>query len=83
MLDNGMGTLASIFSDGCMVPTISLNINYLRPAPLEGKVIIKASILRLGHNIIHTTALLYWETLENKPFASANAVYSVLRDVKV
>lgn len=81
IFDNGMGTLASVVSGGHPVPTVSMSLNYLRPVPLVGRVIVKAEILKPGRNFIHTTARLYTADDQNTPLASATAVYAILKDV--
>ena len=83
IFDNGMGCLASIASGGCMVPTVSLNVNYLRPAPLVGRVFMRGKVLKPGNSLVNTSAELYTEGNEDKPFAAATAVYAILKDVQV
>ena len=74
LLDTALGTLTATVS-GCMNPTISLNVNYLRPAPGDGTIVVRAQVTMLGRSIIYTSARA-WDSREpDKLVATAEGTY--------
>lgn len=74
MLDTVIGTLTHIIT-GKLTPTVSLNISYLRPAPGDGVIVIKAYVTKMGRTLIHTRGEAWEEKRPEKLIATAEAVY--------
>ncbi|MBQ5820209.1 MAG: PaaI family thioesterase [Clostridia bacterium] len=83
MFDNGMGVLAGCFADGAFTPTVTLNLEYLRPTPVGEKLLLHAKIVKLGRSLIHMRGELVMESEPAKPCAMASAVFAVHKTKKV
>ncbi len=79
ILDFTMGILARYCTTGYMTPTISMEVSYLRPMPLEKTIFVEARITMAGFSVCHVTATAWTEGGENKPIATASGVYHVTR----
>ena len=75
MLDMTMGTLARYFSGGGMTPTVSMEVNYLHPVPVDTAVYLRAEMPMLGFTLCHTTGCLWAEGEPDKLLCTATAVY--------
>lgn len=51
MFDTAMGTLTYAIT-GSLTPTINLSVSYPRPAPLDGTLLVKVWITKLGRSVI-------------------------------
>lgn len=83
IFDNAMGSLATVISEGNFTPTVTLQVNYLRPVPLEGNVYVLARVTKPGRSLIYTCAELYAEIDSDTPLATATAVYAIHRTEKI
>lgn len=83
IFDNAMGSLATVCSQGRFTPTVSMNVNFLRPAPLVGRLYVKGRVVKAGRSLIHTTAELAGDTDFLKPYASAVGVYAIHSEARL
>ena len=74
MLDTTIGALTHIIT-GKLTPTISLNTSYLRPAPGDGRIIVKAYVTKMGRTLIYTRGELWEEKHPEKLIATAEGTY--------
>jgi uncharacterized protein (TIGR00369 family) len=77
MMDLVMSMAVYAFSRQNIPPTISMTTNYLRPIPMEGKVLIKARVTSLGKR----NATAYCETIipsSGKVACTAIGTYAVV-----
>ena len=74
LLDSAMGIYCAVDSGGAGTPTISMNLNYLRPTPADRPLHIRAHIVRHGAHMVFAEALL-WAEDETRPCAAATGVY--------
>lgn len=79
ILDFAMGLLARCSTTGYMTPTVSMDVSYLRPVPLEKTVFVEAQITMAGFSVCHVTAKVWVEGAEDKPVATSTGVYYVTR----
>ncbi|MGE4353250.1 MAG: PaaI family thioesterase [Oscillospiraceae bacterium] len=82
IFDNAMGTLAAIHACSSFTPTVSIQVNFLRPVPTEGKVFVDAHITKLGKTLIYLNAELFREGQAHKLSATASAVYAVHNEAR-
>lgn len=76
MMDAAMGTLTHALCGG-MTPTVSLSTCYLRPAPGEGRLLVRATSGKAGRNLIFVDAVLYGEGREHEIAATAQGIFKV------
>lgn len=74
MIDTTMGTLTHAMC-GIMTPTIHLDTSYLRPAPGDGTILIRAHLSMLGHGIIYADALAWDSRDPDAPVAQAQGTF--------
>ena len=79
MLDMTMGTLSRYLSGGGMTPTVSMTVNYLRPAPMDRPIWLRAEMTKLGATLSHTIGTAWAEGDEDAPVCTATAVYYTAR----
>jgi len=77
VLDMVMGLLCRYCSGGYMTPTIDMSVSYLRPAPVDKKLLIEAEVTRRGFTICHAVARMWEEGKENAVLATASGSYFV------
>ena len=75
LLDFTAGCLA-IYLSGAMAVTVSMQVSYLRPGPLEGEMLVKARCTKAGRSLIHVFAECWDAAAPGKTVATANVVYS-------
>lgn len=73
MLDHTLGLTAACYL-GHWAPTLSLNIDYIRPANLDDKLLAKATVLSLGRRIIRMRGELL-QAQTGKLVASCSATF--------
>lgn len=73
-LDYTVGCLAVTLS-GDRPVTVSMQISYLAPTPVEGNIIVKARATRAGRTLIHSYAEAWAEDMPGKLLATGNFVY--------
>jgi len=74
MIDTCSGVLCGALA-GRLTPTISLQLNYLRPAPADGQIIVGAQVTMLGHSIIYVSSRAWDSRNPDKLLATAEATY--------
>jgi len=79
ILDFTMGLLARYCSTGCMTPTVSMDVSYLRPMPLNKTVFIEASVTMAGFSVCHATAKCWADGSPEKLIATSSGAYYVTR----
>ena len=79
LLDMTMGMLCRYCSGGYMTPTISLNVDYLRPGSVDDRLYIRAELTKRGRSICHASGLLWAEGAADKPIAAASGTYFVTK----
>lgn len=77
ILDMTMGLLCRYFSGGYMTPTISMEVSYLRPAPLDKTLYVRAEVTMRGFTICHAVGTAWAEGAADKPVATATGAYYV------
>ncbi|HCO62336.1 MAG TPA: hypothetical protein DIT49_02610 [Clostridiales bacterium] len=80
LLDSSMGVACLCFSGVDFAPTVSMNLQYLRPAPLNATVAVRARVVSLGRTLSHTTAELYLPHAPEQILACASGVYYTAGD---
>ena len=74
LIDFTAGCL-SVYESHDMPLTVSLQISYLRPGPLDGQVFVKARNTKAGKHLIHTFVEVWAEAEPDKIIATGNCVY--------
>ncbi|MGI6029267.1 MAG: PaaI family thioesterase [Candidatus Heteroscillospira sp.] len=82
MFDNGMFVLPYYFAGGVFTPTVTMDINYLRPAPLVGRVYMHVRVIKPGRSLVHVHAEISPDTGFTKPYASATAIFAIPREAQ-
>ncbi len=80
----GAACFATLRSDDDRVSTVDLRVDYLRPG-VAADVVCRAEVLRVG-NRVGVTSMNLWSgglpgqgAIDPRPFATAHAVYNILR----
>lgn len=76
MFDNGLGVLASCFTTGFFTPTLTLSVEYLRPAPLMKQIYLHGKVMKLGRSMIHLRGELLDTPDSQRPYATASVIYA-------
>ena len=79
ILDFTMGILSRCCSTGYMTPTIDMTVNYLRPAPMDKRLFVKAQVTMRGMTVCHASASAWAEGDESRLVATASGSYYVTR----
>ena len=74
MVDWAMGSTARAALDYNQTPTIDMQIQYLKPVPLNTDIFIRAKIRRAGKVVVFLTAEV-WTEDENDLLTMASGVY--------
>ena len=74
MFDTSMGIAAYAVTGG-MTPTISLTTNFLRPAPGDGTLIVRARVTKAGRAVIYAEAEMWDSRAPEKPVATAQGIF--------
>ena len=74
LFDTAMGHLATFYSTG-MTPTISLNIAYLRPIPVDRPILIRSHMDKPGSTIHYLSAVAFTADAPDTILATASGVY--------
>ena len=74
VFDTAMGWLSSIYA-GCMTPTISMTISYLRPIPITEPVLVRARLDKPGSTVNYVSAAAYNAGNPEKFLATATGTY--------
>lgn len=77
VLDLTMGLLARYCTGGHMTPTISMEVSYLTPIPLNDIMVVQAQITHPGFTICHATGSAWVEGKQSTPAATAAGTYYV------
>ena len=79
ILDFTMGLLARYGTTGYMTPTISMEVSYLRPGPLDRRILVEAQISMAGFTVCHVTGKAWAEGAPEKLIATSAGAYYVTR----
>ena len=74
ILDYTAGLL-SVYESGTMAVTVSMQVSYLRPGPVDGRLLVKARNTKAGRTLIHSFVEAWCEDTPDKLIATANCVY--------
>lgn len=74
LFDTAMGHLSHYYS-GHMTPTISLNLSYLRPMPVDRPIFIRSHMDKPGSLVNYISAEAYTADAPDKILATASGVY--------
>ena len=74
ILDFSVACLA-VYLSGTMPVTVSMQVSYLRPGPLDGNLMVKVRCTKTGRTLIHAFAECWDEAAPGKTVATANVVY--------
>ena len=74
MFDTAMG-VAGFALTGAMTPTISLTTAFLRPAPGDGTLVVRARITMAGHTVIYLSAEMWDSRAPEQIVATAQGVF--------
>ena len=77
VLDMVMGLLCRYCSGGYMTPTIDMSVSYLRPAPVDKRLMIEAELTHRGFSVCHAVARMWEEGREGNILANASGSYYV------
>lgn len=75
VLDSAMGTLIFALCGRKFPPTISLQINYLRPIPLGSRIFVRARADFIGRTNSSAVAELWMENQPDKLMATASGIF--------
>lgn len=75
-VDTAMGTLIYALCGGKFPPTVSLQINYVRPIPLGKRIVIRARADSVGRTTAAMSAVLWMEDCPEKLMVTATGIYS-------
>ena len=75
VIDITMGMLTYVLAGQVMPPTISLQISYLRPVPLGGRIIVRARADSVGRTKAALVAELWSEEQPKKRLATGTGIY--------
>ena len=76
--DLSMGTLSKYYAKAATItPTVSIHLNYLRPVPLDGEIIVVSAIDLAGRRLNQLHCTIYHAARPNKPCVTATAAYFV------
>ena len=73
LLDFSVAVLSACYTD--MPVTVSLQVSYLRPGPLDGEMLVTVRCVHAGRTMIHAFASCASAAAPEKAIATANAVY--------
>jgi len=77
LFDHGLGMIASCFAENAFTPTVTMNLEYLRPTPMKKTLFVHAQITKVGRNMIHVRGELLDSPTSPRPTAVASAIYAV------
>ena len=75
MLDMTMGLLCRYFSGGGMAPTVSLQMNYLRPVPVDAVICLRAELTKRGFSLCHATGSAWIDGAPDKILCTSTGVF--------
>ncbi len=79
VLDMTMGLLCRYCSGGRMTPTVSMDVSYLRSAPLHRRLFIRADVTRCGGTICSAVGRLWLEGEPDRLLATSSGTYFVTK----
>ena len=75
MLDTTMGLLVRYYSKALEISTVSLSVNYLRPALLHERLLVTARMDKQGHRMVFTNGDI--ARMDGKKIATATASFMI------
>lgn len=79
IFDTAMGHLSALYAGG-MTPTVTMNISYLRPVPVDGPVLVRSRLDKPGQTINYISAEAFTASAPEKILATASGAYLALRN---
>ena len=79
IFDTAMGHLSALYAGG-MTPTVTMNISYLRPVPVDGPVLVRSRLDKPGQTINYISAEAFTASAPEKILAPASGAYLALRN---
>ena len=79
ILDTSMGTLCSVLYEGGFTPTITMNISYALPVPLDADILVRVRASYTGGTTAQLSAELCLPEAPDTVLASATGVYHTAR----
>ena len=79
IFDTAMGHLSALYAGG-MTPTVTMNISYLRPVPVDGPVLVRSRLDKPGQTITSISAEAFPASAPEKILATASGAYLALRN---
>lgn len=79
VLDMAMGILCGYFSGGVMTPTVSMEVNYVKPGVIGGQLMIQADLTGCGATLCHAAAKAWMEDTPDRTVCTAAGVYYISR----
>ncbi len=76
-LDIAMGSCTCYWAGCRLTPTVTLQMNFLRPIPVGSRLILECRVHSCGRTTAYATAFGYIEGREDKSVVTANGVYHV------
>ena len=83
IFDHGLGSIGVCYANGAFTPTMSLNIEHLRPAPVGGKLYVHVVVTKPGRSLSHVRGELLESPDSRNPYVTAAAIYAVHRKEKI
>ena len=77
VLDQSMGILATCMAGGRITPTVSMNISYSKPIPLDKKIFLKSYVVSSGKTMVNTACKIWIEGYPGKTAASSTGIYHI------
>lgn len=74
ILDTSMGMTSTCYYH-VLTPTISMNVNYCLPVPLNADILVKARLVRAGRTSAQLMAEMYLPGEPDKVLATSTGVY--------
>lgn len=75
MADCTMGSLSCFWTNSAITPSVSLQINFLRPAKEGDVLLFRGKIVLAGRTMVHATVTAWREGVPEKPLLSGSGVF--------
>ncbi|MEA4815453.1 MAG: PaaI family thioesterase [Lachnospiraceae bacterium] len=77
ILDQSMGVLSTCLTGGKITPTISMNISYAKPVPLDKRIFIKSHMISGSVTMFNMSCEAWVEGKSETTIASATGIYHI------
>ncbi|MDD3165752.1 MAG: PaaI family thioesterase [Oscillospiraceae bacterium] len=75
MADCVMGSISCFWADSPITPTVSLHINFMRPAKCGDVLLFRGKLISAGRTMIHVSMEAYQEDAPEKCMATGTGVF--------